>query len=450
MFNRDLLKQLIDWSKKDNRKPLIIRGARQVGKTTLVRMFGTQFGQFIQLNLEKAEDRALFEKTDNISEIVKSIFFLNNKSISDGKTLLFIDEIQNSPKAVKMLRYFYEEFKELYVIAAGSLLEAVLNFNVSFPVGRVEYLFLHPCSFKEYLTASNVNGMLEAVNDIPFPPLLHEKALKLFSEYALIGGMPEIIENYINSKDTLQLNSIYESLLISYIDDIEKYSKNITQATVLRQIIRSCFAEAGKRIKYEGFGNTNYKSREIKEALLLLERAMLIKILFPTSTVIPPFQKNYRKSPKLMVLDTGLINYFSGIQKEFFLTNTLEDVYQGRISEHIVGQELFSIHGSQLLQPTFWTREKKQSFAEVDYVIQFNDIIIPVEVKSGKAGTLRSLMQFIDIAPHNYAVRIFSGQLGVEKQETINGKKFLLLNLPFYLAGNIYNYLDWFVSSNKV
>lgn len=446
MFKRQLLNSLEDWSNKENRKPLIIRGARQVGKTTLVQMFGEQFDQFIELNLEKTEDKNIFEKSDNISEIVKAIFFLKNKSLSNNSTLIFIDEIQNSPKAIKMLRYFFEEYNQFYVIAAGSLLESVLNFNESFPVGRVEFLYLHPCSFTEFLMTTQQTGTIEALNEIPFPRQLHSKALKLFSEYSLIGGMPEIINSYAGSKDTVTLKSIYESLLISYMEDAEKYSKNNYQASVIHNIIRSCFQEAGKRIKYEGFGNTNYKYREIKEALTLLERAMLIKILYPTFSVKLPITISKRKSPKLLTLDTGLINYFSGIQKEFFEKDLLEDVYEGRISEHIVGQELFAISHSQIHQPVFWVREKKQSSAEIDYVIQFENLIIPIEVKYGKAGTLKSLMQFIDMTLHNYAVRVYSGELSVEEFKTITGKKFFLLNLPFYLVGKIYNYLYWFIS----
>lgn len=408
-------------------------------------MFGEEFDQFIHLNLEKAEERRIFEKSDNISEIVKSIFFLKNKSLSSGSTLIFIDEIQNSAKAIKMLRYFFEEYKQLYVIAAGSLLESVLSFSESFPVGRVEFLYLNPCSFTEFLMANELTGIIEAINEIPFPKQLQDKTLRHFSEYALIGGMPEIIRSYLNDKDIINLKSIYESLLISYMEDAEKYSKNNVQASVIHHILRSCFQEAGKRIKYEGFGKTNYKSREIKEALILLERAMLIKILYPTFSVKPPITVSMRKSPKLIALDTGLINYFSGIQKEFFVKDFLEDVYEGRISEHIAGQELFTISSSQIHQPAFWVREKKQSSAEIDYVIQFEDLIIPVEVKHGKVGTLKSLMQFVDMAPHHYAVRIYSGVLNTEEFKTAAGKKFFLLNLPFYLVENIFKYLEWFI-----
>lgn len=449
MFNRLLLNKLTEWSKKSNRKPLIIRGARQVGKTTLVQMFGENFDQFIQLNLEKAEDRRIFEKGENIAEIVQAIFFLKNKSLTNVNTLVFIDEIQNSAKAIKMLRYFYEEYNQFYVVATGSLLETVLDFNESFPVGRVEFLYLNPCSYIEFLMANELTGMIDAANEIPFPQQLHEKALKLFSEYALIGGMPEIIKNYIDDKDAVKLESIYESLLVSYMDDAVKYSSNNSQASVIHHIIRTCFQEAGKRIKYEGFGNTNYRYREIKEALLLLQRAMLIRILYPTFSVKPPITISRRKSPKLMVLDTGLINYFSGIQKEFFIKDLLENVYEGRISEHIAGQELFSMSMSQIHQPSFWVREKKQSSAEIDYVIQFEDMVIPVEVKLGKAGTLKSLMQFIDMAPHNYCVRIYSGTLSIEEFKTMKGNKFLLLNLPFYLVGNIFDYLNWFIKQRS-
>ena len=399
MYFRNKIIELESWKRKKNRKPLIIRGARQVGKTTLVKMFSNNFEQYIELNLEKIEDRNFFDSKFDISEIVKAIFLSKNKIISGKETLIFIDEIQNSPYAIKLLRYFYEEYNNIFVIAAGSLLESILKFNESFPVGRVEYMYLYPFTFREFLLAKGLSGLSEAINEIPFPTLLHEEALKYFSEYSLIGGMPEIVKSYLETGDIVETSPVYETLLVSYLDDVEKYSRTKNQKLILRHVIHSSFKEAGKRIKFEGFGNSGYKFREIKEAFQILEKTMLIKLLFPAVSTAPPITRSVKKSPKVQLLDTGLVNYFSGVQNDFMLKKYLEDVYQGIIAEHIVGQELFATEYSQFQKPTFWVKEKRQSSAEVDYVYQFNGLLFPIEVKSGKTGRLRSLMQFVDAAP---------------------------------------------------
>ncbi|NOX17373.1 MAG: ATP-binding protein [Chlorobi bacterium] len=442
MFLREKLDVLDNWAKKEERKPLILRGARQVGKTTLIRMFAENFEQYIELNLEKQDDRRFFEGENDIKDIVKAIFLSRDKVVNGKKTLIFIDEIQNSPYAVKMLRYFYEDYGQLFVVAAGSLLESLLKFKESFPVGRIEYMYLYPFTFREFLSAKGKNGLIEALNEIPFARLLHDELLKNFSEYALIGGMPEIVKSYLKFEDIVEISPIYETLLVSYMEDVEKYAKSEKQKTVLRYVIRSSFKEAGKRIKFEGFGDSKYKYREVKDALATLEKAMLIQLLFPTVSTTPPISEKFRKSPKIHLLDTGLVNYFAGAQREFILNRYLEDIYSGTIAEHIVGQELFATEYSQFRKPTFWVKEKKQSNAEVDFVYQFMDMIIPVEVKAGKTGKLRSLMQFVDAAPHNFAVRVYSGKFSVENSKTIAGKKFKLLNLPFYLVGEINKYLE--------
>ena len=209
------------------------------------------------------------------------------------------------------------------------------------------------------------------------------------------------------------------------------------------------FFEAGNRIKFQGFGNSNYKSREMGEALRILEKAMLLTLIYPSSSMTVPLQTNLKKSPKLQLLDTGMLNYFSGFQKELFGKQQIDTIYQGKIAEHIVGQELLATRGSPLHPLSFWTREKRQSNAEIDFLIQFNDLIIPIEVKSGPTGRLRSLHQFIDKAPHPYAVRIYSGELSVDRIQTINDKPCILLNLPFYLAGSITRYIDGLISSEN-
>lgn len=447
MFNRLVIKELENWASRENRKPLVLRGARQVGKTTAVNMFAKQFEQYIYLNLDLLEHRRLFENGYNIKDLIKAIFFFNNLKEGTGRKLIFIDEIQNSPSAVAMLRYFYEEASEFYVIAAGSLLESLIDQQISFPVGRVEYCYMKPLTFTEYLEAIDVSSSLEILNQIPIPEFAHQQLLNHFYQYTLIGGMPEIVNLYLKKKNLTELKPIYESLLQAYLDDVEKYARNETLARVMRHAIESSFYSAAERIRFEGFGNSHYKSREMSEALKTLEKAMLIYLVYPATGLNIPVVADYKKSPRLHCLDTGLVNFFVGLQKEIFFNKNIDAVYQGKIAEHIVGQELFAAHQSFSKKVHFWVREKKQSNAQVDYLIAFDNYAVPVEVKAGSSGRLRSLHEFIDRAPHNYAVRIYSGPLKVDRLVTIKGKAYFLLNLPFYLTGQIGQYLDWFLKN---
>ena len=448
VFNRTIIKELEVWAQKEHRKPLVLRGARQTGKTTTVEIFSKQFDQYLYFNLDLSKDRELFEKGYGIDELVQALFFLKNEQRGPGRTLIFIDEIQNSPRAVSMLRYFYESAKELFVITAGSLLEPLIDTHISFPVGRVEYLYMKPLTFHEYLAALSHFSSLEVLSQIPCPDFAHDELLSQFYTYTLIGGMPEIVKTYVETNDLSKLNTIYESLLRSYLDDVEKYARNKTLTGVMRHAIESSFYSAGNRIRFEGFGNSRYKSKEMSEALKTLEKAMLIHLMYPATGARLPIIVDYKKSPRLHLIDTGLVNYFVGLQKELFGTQNLNSVYEGKIAEHIVGQELLA--GSHILSEKvqFWVREKKQSNAQVDYIIPFEHYVIPLEVKTGAAGRLRSLHEFIDIAPHNYAVRIYAGRLKIDKIKTTKGKKFFLLNLPFYLTGQIKQYLNWFINES--
>ncbi|MDD5360934.1 MAG: AAA family ATPase [Ignavibacteria bacterium] len=445
MFNRQILRVLSNWAEKKGRKPLILRGARQVGKTTVVNQFSMQFDEYLYLNLELKEDKQPFINFDNVDKLVEAIFFLKNKSYSkNSKTLIFIDEIQFVPEAVNILRYFYELYPDLYVIAAGSMLESVFNNEITFPVGRVEYLVLRPASFPEFLDAMNEQSALTQLGKIPLEDFAYSKLLSLFHTYALIGGMPEIINNYAKNKDLAGLKGIYESLLASYIDDVEKYGKNPNQTQILRHTIRSSFAEAGKRIKYHGFGNSNYGSREMGEALRTLEKALLINIVFPQTSTVLPLLPDKKKSPRLQLLDTGLINYFLGIRKEIFNSKDLNSVHKGTVIEHLVGQELLAPQYDALSALNFWVREKNTSLAEIDYLYQYDTKLIPIEVKSGSEGRLKSLHIFMDLVPHNIAVRFYAGKLDITKTKTPNGKEYFILNMPYFLVSQINFYLNWF------
>lgn len=447
MFFRSINKELDGWSKRSDRKPLMLRGARQVGKTTAVKIFSQKFKQFLYFNLDLPEDRKIFDKDQSFEELLKAVFFYKNASRSVKKTLIFIDEIQNSPQALKMLRYFYELAPELFVIAAGSTLETLLatDKNISIPVGRVEYLMMRPVSFTEFIYASNEKSSAEILADVPFPKYAHDKLLRLFNTYTLIGGMPEVVKKYTEIQDLTALSRIYDSILASYTNDIEKYAQREGIARVIRFIIQNAFKDAGNRIKMEGYGNSGYKYREVNEAFAVLEKALLLNRVWPTVETSIPIKTVHNKAPKLQLLDTGLVNHFSGLKQEVFGADDISTVYKGKIAEHIIGQELLTISSSVLYDLNFWLREKPQSSAEIDFVYEYKGLAIPVEVKSGATGKLRSLHLFMDMSKHPFAVRFYNNELLISEAKTIAGKKFHLLNLPYYLACNIEQYLNWFI-----
>jgi len=451
MFQRKIIQELEKWADKSNRKPLVLRGARQTGKTTVVNQFAKQFDEYVYLNLELQEDQQAFSNFKNIETLIQAIFFIKDKVFSkEKKTLIFIDEIQEVPEALNILRYFYEQDSGLYVIAAGSLLETLFNQNISFPVGRVEYLVIRPASFPEFLDALNENNAIAELNHVPLNDFAYQKLFTLYQTYALIGGMPEIVKQYAENKDLVSLQPLYESLITSYIDDVEKYASNASQVQILRQSIRASYIEAGKRIKFQGFGKSNYGSREMGEALRTLEKALLIYIIFPSTDVDLPIMPDMKKSPRLHVLDTGMMNYFVGIQKEILNTDDLNSIHQGLMIEHLTGQELLATKFNALSTLNFWVREKNSSTAEVDYIYQYENKLIPIEVKSGATGKLKSLHVFMDMASHNMAVRIYAGKLEISKIKTSASKEYFLLNLPHFLISQIDKYLEWFEDEIKI
>lgn len=442
MFKREILAELGKWKKKQFRKPLVIRGARQVGKTTAVHMFSEQFDQYIYLNLEKEEERKLFEQNYPFNDLVTNLFIYAGKRRNGGSTLIFIDEIQNSPKAVALLRYFYEEASDLFVITAGSLLESIIDRKISFPVGRVEYMAIHPCSFKEFLYATNNELLAGELEKDTVPAFLHNQFTAQFKKYATIGGMPEVLKLYTNGTDISSLGPIYDSLIYSFSDDVEKYAVSSAQTTYINHVIDHAFALGGTRITFEKFGNSEYRSREMREAFRTLEKTMLIRLVYPSISSEIPAMPSLTRKPRLHVLDTGFINYTQGLMGELVFNENIGDTYRGIIAEHITGQELLASKFSISNKLNFWVRDKKESSAEVVYIIPFNGKIIPIEVKSGSIGKLRSLHQFIDHSPHNIAVRVYQGEYLVQKAKTIAGKEFTLLNLPFYLVHRIEQELD--------
>lgn len=433
MFQRNIYMKLQDWSSNPSHKPLILRGARQVGKTTLVNEFSKEFENYIHLNLEREVEARIFEQSDSVEEILQLCCFQKKITLKEGRTLLFIDEIQNVPKAVSLLRYFYEDMPQLFVIAAGSRLQSLLKERISFPVGRVEYLQLAPCSFCEFLGAIGDTQYKEAIETATLPPLLHQEAIKRFNLYTLIGGMPEVVANYAAHKDLMKLQPIYNTLLMGYNEDVEKYAPTQLQTQIIRHILKTGWNKAGQTIKLGNFGDSSYNSKEVREAFGIMEKAFLLELVYPVTNVQAPVTSAFKRAPKLMWLDTGLVNFAANIQTELIGNKDIIDAWLGAIAEHIVAQELKVVANDHYIHHlNFWVRDKQGSNAEVDFIWQQGSMLIPIEVKSGHNAHLRSVQSFMDLSAGDTAIRIWSGPYSVDKVTTPNGKVFKLINLPFY------------------
>jgi len=448
-FKRNIHAELLKWKDKSDRKPLILRGARQVGKTTIVKKFSESYKFHIALNLEKSEDVKIFNDFDNVSTIIETLFFKHKIPFTEkSNTLLFIDEIQESPKTIQLLRYFYEEEPELHIISAGSLLEFSMKYVKSFPVGRVEFLYLHPLNFQEYLMAINNQMAVEQLNSLPVKIFAHPILMDLFHRYVLIGGMPEIIKKEIQQGNIGDLNKTYESIWTTYKNDIEKYADNETDRKVTKHLIANSSLYVDQRVKFQNFGNTNYRSREVGEAFRNLDDARIIRLIYPTTDTEIPLKPDFKKSPRLQFLDTGLLNYSLNIQADLLALSDYSSAFKGAIIPHMITQELISLNDFTDKKPLFWVREKKQSDAEVDIVLQHKNLVIPIEIKSGSTGSLKSLHQFINASPHPYAIRIYGGEFKIEKTKTPSGKEYILMNLPYYLGTVIHHYIEWFIENH--
>lgn len=436
MFRRKVISKLEAWRQDEHHKPLILRGARQVGKTTIVNQFGESFQNYLYFNLEIQENVHLLEMDIPLSSLVQLMFARLGVSPKEGDTLIFIDEIQNSPKTIARLRYFYEQRPDLYIIAAGSLLENLVDVKVSFPVGRVQYLAMRPCSFCEFLEAIGNGSLLNVISqNWEYASPFHNKLMHLFNQYTIVGGMPEAVQKYAETGDVLALDDIYETLIQSYKDDSEKYVKGNKLTDVVRFLLTYGWAFAGETITLGNFANSGYKSREVAEAFRLLEKAMLLELIYPVSSTQIPAIPETRRRPKLVWFDTGLVNYQAGVRQEIIGSTEMVDSWRGHIAEQVVAQELQALDDRVSSRRSFWARANNG--AEVDFIITYKSKIYPVEVKSGTNAHLRSLQVFIDNSPADIAVRVWSNPFSVDNLTTPNGKQFRLINLPFYLICRI-------------
>ncbi len=443
MFTRIAINYLRQWAEKDERKPLVLRGARQVGKTTLVELFAKEFDTYIYLNLEEKENAGLFAADYSFDDLLAGIFFKANAPQDASKrTLIFIDEIQNEPKAVQTLRYFYEKRPDLYVIAAGSLLESLMGRRISFPVGRVEYMALHPCTFVEFLRAMGQEAIADGIEKLNVPASLHSLVMDLFKKYMIVGGLPEAVANYSKHKDFVKLNEVFNSLLSGYRDDVEKYASKPKEQDVIRYILNYGWAAAGHRIQFAKFTSSAFKAADVGNAFRTLEKTLLLELVYPQMSASFPILPDLKKSPKLLWLDTGLVNYVAGMQEELLFSKDTDELWKGDIAEHIVAQELLGASFKFGEKRMFWVRDAKNSQAEVDFLIRYKSHLLPIEVKTGDNAKLRSLHLFMDESKEMVALRLWNGPMTSDSVTTQSGKVFTLYNIPLYYAAHLPAFLD--------
>ena len=443
MFERIAIQYLRQWAEREDRKPLVLRGARQVGKTTLVKMFAKEFDTYIYLNLEEKESAELFAADYSFEDLLAGIYLKANEPLDFGKrTLIFIDEIQNEPKAVQTLRYFYEKHPEIYVVAAGSLLESLMGRHISFPVGRVEYMALHPCTFVEFLRAMGQGVMADCIEKLSLPVSSHPSAMEWYKKYMIVGGLPEAVANYAKYKDIVRLNGVFNSLLSGYRDDVEKYASKPKEQDAIRYILNYGWTFAAHRIQFAKFTSSSFKAAEVGNAFRTLEKTLLLELVYPQSTASFPILPDLKKSPKLLWLDTGVVNYVAAMQEELLFSKDTDELWNGDIVEQIVGQELLGSSFTFGEKRMFWVRDAKNSQAEVDFLIRYKSHLLPIEVKTGNNSKLRSLHLFMDESKEKIALRLWNGPMTSDTVTTQNGKSFTLYNIPLYYTGYLKEFLD--------
>lgn len=432
-MKRALDKVLDQWKDDPHRLPLILRGARQVGKSYTIEMFGKRsFENIVTLNFEKNEKAERCFNTFEPSTIIQEIELLLNQTITPGKTLLFLDEIQNCPRAIIALRYFKEELSELHIIAAGSLLEFVLNdSSFSFPVGRVQFMYMRPMSFIEFLEVKNRTQLLkylETINLQNTPSLLiHEELMKEVRNYMIVGGMPAVVSLHLEDPSFLSSRERQDTLLNAYRQDFGKYATKAKHRT-LQRLFEKAPGFVGSHVRYSKIDPESANpARDYKKAIGLLTNAGLIHTVYATAANGLPLKSEVsEKKFKLLFLDVGLLQSAMEIAPSLYTQDIAMALNKGPIAEQYVGQELLAYSSfTKDSKLYFWERQQKGSEAEVDYVMQMEEKIIPIEVKSASAGRLKSLNLFMQEKRCPYGVKISEDILSFEKN---------ILSIPFYLT----------------
>ena len=430
-MRRDIEKELILWKAQKEKYPLIIRGARQVGKSYLVETFGkTHFQNNVIVNLEfQPQLKDCFKSLDP-SEIINKLQLILGVQIKEDNTLLFLDEIQECPQAIMALRYFKEKMPKLSIIAAGSLLEFVMRSpDFKMPVGRIQFLYLEPMSFSEYLDAAGNQNLREFISDVKLTDsiddVIHKKLLELLRIYIIVGGMPAALTEYLSSKDLMNCQRIQTALLQTYRSDFGKYAK-ISQHKYLQKVFDAAPRMAGQRIKYSNI-DPDTRSRDLKNALNLLTLAGIVRPIYLTKASGLPLGAQINEQRfKINFLDVGLMQNSCGLQGRLSIEEDFMQINAGSVAEQFVGQELTAYSDRhQQVGLYFWAREKRGSMAEVDYVINIGSDIFPVEVKSGKEGRLKSLRMFIEEKKSRLGIRFSQDKLSYYDK---------ILSIPLYMV----------------
>jgi uncharacterized protein len=430
-MDRTIEAALEDWRQDSHRKPILLRGARQVGKSYTVSQFGRgKFENLVVINLEAQPELAGVFDPLNPTEIVSKLEVLTGQLITPGKTLLFIDEIQVLPQAIVALRYFYEQLPTLHVIAAGSLLELTLSAaGIPMPVGRVQYLYMKPMSFVEFLLAMGQQAMLQVLQsnrDMLSDQTVHQALLEWIRKYLLIGGMPEVVAQYQASDNYERCRRIQTSLLQTYRDDFNKYAKH-NQHQSIGKVFQSAVQQVGDKFKYSRV-DPDSPSRNIKEALEWLTLAGIYhKVTRSTADGLPLGANTRDRFFKVIFLDVGLMQNLCGLASDIVQEKDLMAIYRGALMEQFVGQELIAYEDCYTKPELFyWARDAKSSSAELDYVCQHEAGVVPLEVKTGKTGRLKSLLLFLEEKQYAWGVKVSASPLQYEKP---------VLSVPFYLLG---------------
>ncbi len=452
-MKRYLIDKLKDWLISPSRKPAVLRGARQVGKTWLVRELAKQAGKkLIELNFEKNRSLAVHFESNDPATILFNLESALNQSIHPTDSILFLDEIQAAPDLLAKLRWFYEDMPELAVIATGSLLEFVLeNHTFSMPVGRIQYFFIEPLGFEEFLLAKNETHLLSAIEKIsiekPFNTALHDKANQLFKEFVIVGGMPEAVSSWIKTSSLEELAAVHNNLINTYQDDFAKYAGKLA-IPHLDEVLYAVPKLLTNKFVYSHV-DPAARHESIKQALNLLLKARLChKVQCVSANGIPLGAEVKPKIFKVILIDVGLVSTMLGLKLHQF--SNMDDILvinKGALAEQVVGQ-LLRLLSPCYVEPTlhYWSRELASSNAEIDYLIQDNQRLVPIEVKAGSEGKLRSLHLFMVEKPWKLAVRFYSGPMKRDqitfKTTTGDQSDYELISLPFYLLGQLYRLLE--------
>lgn len=400
-ISREIDQVLLDWKNQTDRKPLLLRGARQVGKSTAVQHLAKEFDHFVEVDFEQQiEIHAFFKGNLDPKTLCDNLSLYFNTPIIAGKTLLFFDEIQSCLPAITSLRYFYEKMPALHLISAGSLLEFALSELPSFGVGRVRSVFVYPFSFDEFLLSQGEHQLVrlkKAAN--PSQPMLepfHQKLIDYFKKFLIIGGMPEAIARYANGGTLLEVQAILDDLLVSITADFSKYKKRVPSLRI-SEVFESIINQMGGKFIYSKAA-TQASQLQIKEAVrLLIMAGLVIPVTHTSANGLPLGAEADTKKIKLILLDTGLMQRFLGLNTGAILAqNDFEAINKGAIAEMFVGLEWLKYGNPFHLENLYyWHRENANGNAEVDYIVQLQENLIPIEVKASNKGAMQSMYQFL-------------------------------------------------------